>query len=99
MDGALVDPANYTAVSGSTIVTFKPAYLETLALGKHTAEFVYTDGSASTSLTILSAGNASTASGGNPQTGDSGNPLLWTLLCLAALLAACALVLRRRTRQ
>jgi len=110
MDGALVDSAYYTAASGSTIVTFDSAYLETLALGKHTVEFVYTDGSAVASLTILAADTpappaptaptqsnvSAAASGGSPQTGDSGNPLLWALLCLTALLAACALAIRRR---
>jgi len=107
MDGTPVGAGDYTVASGSTIVTFKPAYLETLAVGKHTVEFVYTDGSASTSLAILVAdtpappaptqSNASAAaSGGNPQTGDSGNPLLWLLLCLAAMLAIGALAVRRR---
>jgi len=55
MDGAPVNARDYTAVPGSTIVTFKPTYLNTLALGKHTVEFVYTNGSAATSLTILAA--------------------------------------------
>lgn len=51
--GTEVAATNYTAADGSIVVTFTPAYLETLSLGKHTVEIVSTDGSATTTLTIL----------------------------------------------
>lgn len=44
VDGTLIDAKNYTAVSGSTVVTLKTDYLGTLTSGKHTITVVYTDG-------------------------------------------------------
>ena len=38
---------DYTAVSGSTIVTLQEAYLKTLEAGQHTVTIVYTDGEVS----------------------------------------------------
>jgi uncharacterized repeat protein (TIGR02543 family) len=57
VDGVEVDATNYTAVSGSTVITLKPSFMETLALGKHTLELVYTDGSVQTEFTISAAGD------------------------------------------
>lgn len=56
VDDAAVDPAMYTAVNGSTMVTLKPEYLESLSLGLHTLTFVYNNGKTSTYFTILAAG-------------------------------------------
>ena len=44
VDGTLIDTKNYTAVSGSTVITLKTDYLGTLTSGKHTITVVYTDG-------------------------------------------------------
>jgi len=55
VDGVLVDTTNYTATAGSTITTMKAAYLETLALGAHTVELVFAEGTVQTGLTILNA--------------------------------------------
>ena len=46
LDGEILDPSNYTASSGSTIITLKPEFASTLKSGKHTIEIVSTDGSA-----------------------------------------------------
>ncbi len=40
VDGEVVDEANYDAEEGSTIVTFKAKFLETLSEGKHPVEIV-----------------------------------------------------------
>ena len=54
MDGQIVDESNYTVKEGSTIVTFKTAYLETLSVGTHTVTINYKDGSdVDHQLTIL----------------------------------------------
>lgn len=58
VDGMTVDPANYTAVSGGTVVTFVSAYLESLTVGEHTVDIVYSDGKASGKFTVLAAQNA-----------------------------------------
>lgn len=56
VDGALLDPSNYTTKSGSTILTLKAGYLNTLAVGTHTLKFQYkNDMSANTSFEIVKA--------------------------------------------
>ena len=57
VDGSVVDSSNYTAVSGSTVLTLKASYLGTLTDGSHTITFVYTDGEANTNLTVRTAGS------------------------------------------
>ncbi len=52
VDDTTVDPANYTATEGSTIITFTPEYSATLANGEHTIEVVSNDGSATAPFTI-----------------------------------------------
>ena len=53
VDGMLVAADQYTAISGSTIITLKKSYLDTLAIGKHTLTVVYKDGECSTEFEIL----------------------------------------------
>ena len=57
VDGSVVDSSNYTAVSGSTVLTLKSSYLGTLTDGSHTITFVYTDGEANANLTVRTAGS------------------------------------------
>jgi lysophospholipase L1-like esterase len=69
VDNEIVDPDNYTATSGSTIITLAPEYLDTLDEGSHTLAVRFTDGvNFSSTFTILAA----TTGGGN-NNGNSGN--------------------------
>lgn len=91
VDGTLIDAKNYTAVSGSTVITLKADYLKTLSVGTHKLTVVYTDGECSTNFevkqttqtegdkpdTTTPTGNKDTTS---PQTGDNSNLLLWVAL-------------------
>ena len=52
VDGTLIDVDKYTAVTGSTLVTLKKDYLETLSVGKHTLTVVYTDGECTTEFEV-----------------------------------------------
>ena len=52
VDGNSVDEKYYTVKEGSTIVTLKPEYLNTLTAGNHTIEIVWTDGTADTTFTV-----------------------------------------------
>lgn len=52
VDGVTVDSSNYTLTEGSTIVTFKEAYLKSLSVGDHTFKIISTDGIASGKITI-----------------------------------------------
>ena len=60
IDGSTIGAENYTAVSGSTIVTLKSSYLETLSNGNHTFTMVWNDGTASTTLKVAAADSSST---------------------------------------
>lgn len=53
VDGSPVDPSMYDAGSGSTIVTLKPAYTDSLSVGSHTIDFLYADGSCTTYFEVL----------------------------------------------
>lgn len=60
IDGKTVDSKNYTTWSGSTYVKFKKDFVNTLSVGKHTVKFKFTDGYATTSLTIAKKDNSDT---------------------------------------
>ena len=55
IDGILLDAVQYTAVTGSTVITLKPEYLSTLAVGEHSIQLLFTDGSVQTWFTIKPA--------------------------------------------
>lgn len=52
VDGTLIGADKYTAITGSTLVTLKKDYLETLSVGKHTLTVVYTDGECTTEFEL-----------------------------------------------
>ena len=96
VDGTLIDAKNYTAKSGSTIITLKADYLKTLSVGAHNLTVVYTDGECSTNFEVKQTASeqtkptegdksdTTTPTGGkdttSPQTGDNSNMLLWVAL-------------------
>lgn len=96
VDGTLIDAKNYTAVSGSTVITLKADYLKTLSVGTHKLTVVYTDGECSANFEVKKAASEQTKPTGgdktdttkpaggkdttSPQTGDNSNLLLWVAL-------------------
>ena len=54
IDGKIIDSKNYSSKEGSTIITLKSDYLNTLSVGKHTISINSTTGSASTEFIIES---------------------------------------------
>lgn len=52
VDGTLIGADKYTAITGSTLVTLKRDYLETLSDGKHTLTVVYKDGECTTEFEV-----------------------------------------------
>ena len=52
VDGTLIDAKNYTAVSGSTVITLKADYLKTLSGGTHKITVVYTDDECSANFEV-----------------------------------------------
>lgn len=77
VDGVRISDSHYTAKKGSTVITLKSAYLNTLKEGRHTIAIHFADGTAEGSFTILDA------SDGNPNTGD--NIHLWAALLFVSL--------------
>lgn len=74
VDDQLVDAKNYTAVSGSTIVTLSADYLKTLSTGNHTLTVVFNDGDCSTNFTVQAAGLPTTPSNPGSGTGSGTTP-------------------------
>ena len=66
VDGKDLDASNYTVKEGSTIVTLKAEYLNTLSVGRHTLEIESKNGIAKTEFTITAV-----QTGGDDQTGGS----------------------------
>ena len=73
VDGSIVAAANYTVTEGSTIITLKAEYLKTLAVGSHTFEIVWTDGSAGTNFTVAANTPSNNGSSNNDSSDSSSN--------------------------
>lgn len=92
VDGNLLDTKYYTAKEGSTIITLKAEYLNTLSVGSHTFEIVWNDGSASTSFTIEEDEMIDA-----PQTGDNTPIVSWYILLISGI--ACLIFVRVKARK
>ena len=60
VDGILIDASNYIVESGSTVITLKADYLETISVGTHEFTVVYTDGECSTNFEVKKAASEET---------------------------------------
>lgn len=81
VDGkALIQGKDYTAVSGSTIITFNADYLKSLSVGKHTVVMKYDSGDVEAGLTVIDRDSDAS----NPDAGDNNRLVLWL-----AFMAAC----------
>ena len=69
VDGNLVDVKNYTVKEGSTIVTLKADYLNTLSVGNYTFEIIWTDGTTATRFTVSKSDSGSA----EPKDNDGNN--------------------------
>lgn len=78
VDGKRLADSAYTAKSGSTVVTLKNSYLNTLKQGKHTLTVHFEDGKAETAFQVLAAKD-----GTNPATGDTVH--LWAGILFVSL--------------
>ena len=111
VDGKDLDASNYTVEEGSTIVTLKPSYLETLSAGKHTLAIVSDTGTAETEFTVVAAekqpaddesANDKAASDGDKEslakTGDGPMLPITVLSVLAVASIATGVFALRRSR-
>lgn len=92
VDGQLLDPSQYTAISGSLMLTFSPSYLQTLAYGVHTLEVTFDDGVAETSFTTVQEAEKSSDSGDLPI-----STLVLGGVCAVLLGVIIGMLVRRRS--
>ncbi|MGN0142633.1 MAG: DUF6273 domain-containing protein, partial [Roseburia sp.] len=67
VDDSVLDRSHYSTKEGSTIISLKAAYLNTLTPGTHTCEIVWTDGSASTTFTVSAKAPDNSGNNNNSQ--------------------------------
>ena len=99
-NGVVINPSNYTVTDGSTIITFKAIYLETLSAGTHNIRAEFTDGYADLTLSIEETADIPDGDTPDvPKTGDNSNMLGWIIALLASGLGLLCLVVWRKWRQ
>ena len=104
VDDTLIDAKNYTAVSGSTVITLKADYLKTLSVSTHKLTVVYTDGECSTDFEIKKSSAQQTdktqknaAVVKSPETGnDTGVALLVYIAFAGGVCVATLTVLKKK---
>ena len=112
IDGNLVDVKNYTVKEGSTIVTLKADYLNTLSVGNHTFEIIWTDGTAATRFTVIKSDSGSDEPKDNdgnqtddnqqitaPKTGDNSHTVLWISLLEVSLAGLLSMIYVRKKKE
>ena len=95
VDNELVDPKNYTAESGSTIITLKKEFVDTLSVGEHTLKVLFNDGGEA--ITTFNVAKV-TVPIDNPQTGDNiGFYIISGILSIVGLAGAGIFYRRKQT--
>lgn len=95
IDNELVDPKNYTAESGSTIITLKKEFVDTLSVGEHTLKVLFNDGGEA--ITTFNVARV-TVPTDNPQTGDNiGFYIISGILSIVGLAGAGIFYRRKQT--
>lgn len=95
VDNELVDPKNYTAESGSTIITLKKEFVDTLSVGEHTLKVLFNDGGEA--ITTFNVARV-TVPTDNPQTGDNiGFYIISGILSILGLAGAGIFYRRKQT--
>ena len=84
MDGAVIDPKNYTAKAGSLDASLSAEYMESLLEGEHVLSVVFNDATVDTKITVKAAET--------PSTGDPNNAMPWVMLMMSALLGGIAVI-------
>ena len=95
VDNELVDPKNYTAESGSTIITLKKEFVDTLSVGEHTLKVLFNDGGEA--ITTFDVAGVIVPTD-NPQTGDNiGFYIISGILSIVGLAGAGIFYRRKQT--
>lgn len=98
VDGKELKDTDYNIKSGSTILTLKPSFLDTLSAGKHKIRFEFNTGSVEAYFTVKDKENSSQTESAN--TGVQNKYGLWIVLLLVAAggLAGFGILSKRRKK-
>lgn len=106
IDGNTLDKTDYTAESGSTIITVDADYLNCLSTGRHTVSIISTSGSADAQFTVRNASDTADTDTAKPSETDSADttaksspaPIIITVLIVVLLTggAAAFFVIQKR---
>ena len=95
VDNELVDPKNYTAESGSTIITLKKEFVDTLSVGEHTLKVLFNDGGEAIATFNVARVTVPTD---NPQTGDNiGFYIISAILSIVGIVGVGIFYRRKQT--
>ena len=95
VDNEIVDPKNYKAESGSTIITLKKEFVDTLSVGEHTLKVLFNDGGEA--ITTFNVAKV-TVPTDNPNTGDNiGFYIISGILSIVGLVGAGIFYRRKQT--
>ena len=98
IDGIAISGENYTAESGSTVITLSPDYLNTLSEADHAIAVLYTDGEALGTFTIAGGAAETSVSGqadsARPAAGTAAQVIPWIILLVILILVGIMLALR-----
>ena len=101
MDGTVVDPKNYQAEAGSTVIILNKEYVDTLSVGEHTIKVEFSDsGSATTKFEVKAkqVNNEKSENITNPQTGD--NIGTYIVLSIVSVLGiAATMMINKKKRE
>ncbi len=97
VDGKDIVTSNYEVKEGSTVITLKPSYLETLSVGKHTLAIASNTGTATTEVSIKAASTTANVTQ-SAETSDNSNIALWVAVLLVAGAGLTTIVIYRRKR-
>lgn len=100
VDGATIDPSNYTAVPGSVVLDLHADYLATLELGEHQLMYRYDDGQAGTNFFVRPISERGTypdkdTTAKAPRTGDNTWLISTAIITVAAIGGALLLTKRK----
>ena len=95
VDNVLVDSSNYTSKSGSTIITLKKEFVDTLSVGEHTLKVLFNDGGEAIATFNVARVTVPTD---NPQTGDNiGFYIISGIISIVGLVGAGIFYRRKQT--
>lgn len=112
LDGQIVDAANYTLKSGSTILNFKKAYMDGLSVGEHSVRLTYEVGNVEVLIHVSEtkdeetdieepnqAGSSTSGTKLSPKTGEETPGILYLLPLFAVLMVVSAYADRRSRKK